>query len=88
MTDATTAPKAKGKMSHRGPSAFRVLDAVCVVIGLIDVSVAALILAFHTIPDKQLPIFTALVTGPICGAFGLYLGSRFGNPSPVDTAVK
>jgi hypothetical protein len=39
-------------------------------------------LVFITIPQANLPVFSALVSGSISGMLGLYTGARWGNKKP------
>ena len=41
-------------------------------------------LVFIVIPQANLPIFAALVSGTVGGALGLYTGARWGNKKPTS----
>ena len=46
---------------------------------VIWVTMIMLILAFVTIPDKNMPIFAALASGGVLGTLGTLVGFRWGN---------
>lgn len=61
---------------------YRTLDAIVVVACLMMLAGAGLALVFVVIPQANLPIFAALVSGTVGGAIGLYTGARWGNKKP------
>lgn len=61
---------------------YRTLDAIVVVGCMVMAYSFGLALVFTTIPQAQLAILSALVSGPVCGALGLYAGARWGNKKP------
>lgn len=61
---------------------YRTLDAIVVCGCLLMLGGAGLALVYVTIPQANLPIFAALVSGTVGGALGLYTGARWGNKKP------
>lgn len=61
---------------------YRTLDAIVVCACLLMLGGAGLALVYVTIPQANLPIFAALVSGTVGGALGLYTGARWGNKKP------
>lgn len=58
---------------------YRTLDAVVVIASLGMLAAAGLALVYVRIPEPNLPIFAALVSGSVGGVLGLYAGARWGN---------
>lgn len=61
---------------------YRTLDAIVVCACLLMLGGAGWALVYVTIPQANLPIFAALVSGTVGGALGLYTGARWGNKKP------
>lgn len=58
---------------------YRTLDAIVVVIALVELGFIFWALVFLTIPQANLPILAGLVGSTIGGMLGLYAGARWGN---------
>lgn len=55
------------------------LDSALILMTLLIVGGGLAVLAFVSIPDKNLPIFASLLTGLISSVIGAYAGFRWGS---------
>lgn len=65
---------------------YRTLDAFVVIGSLAQLAAAGAALVFIRIPEPNLPIFSALVSGSVAATLGAYAGARWGNKKTDEPA--
>jgi hypothetical protein len=66
---------------------YRTLDAIVVIASLAELAGAGFALVFIRIPEPNLPIFSALVSGSVAATLGAYAGARWGNKKTDEPAA-